>query len=158
LTVSEDLPLKSELEDLFFKTSLDGPHDLHNALLQNLFDLFTANGYEAIREWPVNHVHYFRVWNMPIKKNGFIDLLAYNQIEKIAVEFDTGNELKQRSIEKLLESGADFAIGIVGARCISPKLQTNIRRVMKATEYIRPVDKRLWIVLLGKKIFEEISL
>lgn len=146
-----------DLKELCFSIPLCSQTDLHSSLLDGLMDLFASRGYIVEREWYVNHTHYYKTWMMPLKKNGFIDLYAFNGHWKVAIEFDTGNTLKRRSIEKLLESGADVVIGIAGARCATPILQNNIRKVMNAIEYTRPITKRFWIILLGKKVAEEIG-
>jgi hypothetical protein len=150
-------PLIEDLKEVCFNVPLHDQTYLHSTLLDGLMDLFISRGFLVERERFVSHSHYYRTWMMPLKKKGFIDLYAFNDHWKVAIEFDTGNILKCRSIEKLLESGADIAIGIAGARCAAPVLQSNIRKVMKASEYAGPIKNKFWIILLGKRVAEEIG-
>lgn len=63
-------------------------------------------------------------------KNGFIDLVAESNQIKIAIELDSGNHLKYKSIEKLLKTNFDILIGIVKGNSGSPELiQENIDRI-----------------------------
>ena len=48
-----------------------------------------------------------------VRQRGFIDILASLEEEKVAIEFDNGNNLKLKSISKLLQSDANIRIGVV---------------------------------------------
>jgi len=92
---------------------------------------------------------------MPLTRHGFIDLVATDGCGKIAVEFDTGNVLKLRSIEKLLDCDAQLVIGIAGTRCAAPRLQMNIKRIAAASDYTKRENKEMWIILLAKKVAQK---
>lgn len=146
-----------EIKDLCFSVPLRN-QDLHSALLERLADFFIYKGFIAEREWQVGFTHYHKTWNMALERKGFIDLVATDGQRKIAVEFDTGNTLKRRSIEKLLDCDAGVVIGIAGTGCSAPKLRENIKKVYDASSYTKHENKVMWIVLLGKKVAEEIIL
>jgi hypothetical protein len=149
--------LIEEICELCFNVSLES-RGLHWQLLDDLTILFLNKGYSVERECPVSHFRYNDIWGMPLRASGYIDLFAHKGCLRVAIEFDTLNALRRISIEKLLASGADIAIGIAGAKCSSPVLHKHIFSVRRAREYSKGSGQRLWIILLGKKSAEEIKL
>lgn len=73
-------------------------------------------------------------------RRGFIDIFAVLGQEKVAIEFDNGNNLKLKSISKLLQSDANIRIGVVRGNQRVNVWSSNKRRisyVMKRLEILR---------------------
>jgi hypothetical protein len=84
-------------------------------------------------------------------RKGYIDIYAYGKY-KIAIEIDTGHQLKYNSIEKLMESDANIRIGIIGDISHHYLLLNNIYRVKKASDTFNYNQIISFIFVGSKKI------
>jgi len=124
--------LEWELDDLaqLCFSERKSKDNLHSDLLLKLQLFLNKKGYNVIREYPIkfntmrrrDHKKYVRPGYIDIyaerMNKSFIFFTSKNETKsspssKIAIEFDSGNLLKYKSIEKLLQSGARTCLGIV---------------------------------------------
>ncbi|KKN31936.1 hypothetical protein LCGC14_0818850, partial [marine sediment metagenome] len=97
----------------------------HEFIQQELYEFLRDNGYDTYFEYYQEYYHKFRGTRQQGKtrliENGRVDIYAIKDIEAIAIEFDSGATLKWKSIEKLLQSNAQYCFGIVsGAKSDNP--------------------------------------
>ncbi len=126
---------------------LKSKDNLHSNLLSKLQLFLIGEGYHVMREYPIDFNTIRRRTRKEFVKLGYIDIYAEkrnrsllnytsskelnnNSPLNIAIEFDSGNLLKYKSIEKLLQSGADTCLGIVRGKSKATDLTSlNIERI-----------------------------
>lgn len=86
-----------------------------------------------------------------IRKRGFIDLFAISDEDKVAIEFDNGNNLKLKSISKLLQSDANIRIGVVRGNQRYNVWWSNKRRIAHIMRRLRILNKPIFLIINSQK-------
>jgi len=133
----EEKSLIDEIRSFCSHIDANGPV-IHLTFLQELGSHLSSHGYTLHREYPTNFFSLRRRDNTSHFKRGFIDLLLDKNNLTIGIEFDNGNRLRFRNIEKLLQSHLSISIGIVRT---SSSISENISRIKH--------------VMLEQKLFSE---
>jgi len=115
-----------EIRNLCFSQDIQNRKNLHSLLIDKLVTLFMRNNFRVVVESPVFHDHLTLKTGVVEGKQGYVDLLAIGQNQKIAIEFDSGTSLKFKSIEKLLQCDANILLGIVRGRSTSFNSETTL--------------------------------
>jgi hypothetical protein len=83
-------------------------------------------------------------------------LVAFKNCRKIAIEFDTGNNLKFKGIEKLFQANADLCIGIVRGKCDTVVLNANVDRIEQVRRELGIFKKNIRLIVLAEKMAKKI--
>lgn len=91
-----------------------------------------------------------------ISREGNLDLVAFKNGRKIAIEFDTGVHLEFKSIEKLFQGDADICIGIVKGRLNTlGSLNANFDRIEQVKGELGAFKKKFCLIILDEKIAQK---
>ncbi|PVX23974.1 MAG: hypothetical protein CW691_09280 [Candidatus Bathyarchaeum sp.] len=80
-----------------------------------------------------------------------IDIVAVLGQEKVAIEFDNGNNLKLKSISKLLQSDADIRIGVVRGNKRANVWPSNKRRISYVMRRLEILKKPIYLIINSNK-------
>ncbi len=153
----------------------------HDFVQQKLFGYFIKKGFSVKSEFGIIFRKLSRRKGSSIKsdfRNGYIDIYAEKKGFRIAIEFDSGQSVKWKSLEKLFQSKAQLCIALVSGPTrnleISRKIcyERNLKRAKQVTNEIIDhferkdsfsfsstlKDKRFWIGIVNLGIFEKINL
>ncbi len=86
-----------------------------------------------------------------VERGGYVDLFVFVNQQKIAVEFDGGNNLKLKSISKLLQSEADILIGIVRGNQRYNVWYSNKRRITDVMKRLQILRKPILLIINYQK-------
>ncbi len=78
-----------------------------------------------------------------------MDMVAIKDGRRIAIEFDSGVNLKFKSIEKLFQIDADLCIGIVRGK--SEKLGFCLKKIVNLVEEFDFPGENFWVISLAEK-------
>jgi len=86
-----------------------------------------------------------------VERRGLIDLFVFVNQKKVAIEFDNGNNLKLKSISKLLQSEADVIIGIVRGNQRYNVWYSNKRRITHVMKRLQILRKPILLIINHQK-------
>jgi hypothetical protein len=142
-----------QVKRLCFSVNVENREGLHRDVLDRLKGLFANGGYKVHLEYPIHFESRIRKSGNRVFREGNLDLVAFKNGRKIAIEFDTGIHLKFKSIEKLFQVDADMCIGIIKGRLNSlGSLNANVDRIEKVKKELGIVKKKFWLIILAEKI------
>ena len=128
---------------------------IHKQTLDKIKIYLENNRFKTILECRLCFKSFSQYHKIMEDRVGYIDLVAQNEIEKIAIELDSGMHLKYKSIEKLLQSGYDILIGIIRGDIRDNNLMSeNIERIKKIPN---PNFKKITLIVMANKITSEIT-
>lgn len=142
-----------QIKRVCFSVNAKTREGLHRDLLDKLKALFVNGGYKVHLEYPIRFESRIRKSGDSVSREGNLDLVAFKNRRKIAIEFDTGIHLKFKSIEKLFQVNADLCIGIIRGR--RNTLNANINRIEEVKEELCTVNKNFWLIILSEKIVKK---
>lgn len=125
----EATSLIDEIRSFCSHSDANGPVS-HQTFLQELGAHLSSYGYRPHREYPSSFLSLRRRDNTSRLKRGFIDLLLDKNNLTIGIEYDNGNRLRFRNIEKLLQSHLTISVGIVRTSSSISENVSRIKRVM----------------------------
>lgn len=150
-----------DISSICYKIEAAKRKDLHESLVDALKEYFTSHGYQCIEEYVIPFISTKRGSIGRSKKKRQINLVVKkNESLIFAIEFDTGNTLKYKSIEKLFQSGASILIGVIRGNLkipINVLKQMNVDRLKTVIEEYRqikgttPYYKALYLIILSYK-------
>jgi hypothetical protein len=100
-----------QVKSVCFNANIENREGLHRNVLDGLKALFAKGGYKVHLEYPIHFKSRIRKSGDWISRDGKLDLVAVKNGRRVAIEFDTGAQLKFKSIEKLFQVDADLRIG-----------------------------------------------
>ena len=122
-------------------------------MIDRLKALFVNGEYRVHLEHPIRFDSRVRKSGDRISREGNLDLVAFKNRRKIAIELDTGIHLKFKSIEKLLQVNADLCIGIIKGRLNSlGSLNSNVDRIEQVKRELGIFKKNFHLIILAEKI------
>ncbi|MCP4607407.1 MAG: hypothetical protein GY845_01650 [Planctomycetes bacterium] len=122
-------------------------------MLNRLKALFVNGGYKVHLEYPIHFESRIRKSGDKVTREGNLDLAAFKNGRKIAIEFYTGVHLKFKSIEKLIQVDADMCIGIIKGRLNNlGSLNANVERIEQVKGELGAFKKNFWLIILSEKI------
>ncbi|MHC4535754.1 MAG: hypothetical protein ACYS6K_17530 [Planctomycetota bacterium] len=142
-----------QVKRVCFSTDVENREGLHRDVLNRLKALFVNGGYKVHLEYPIHFESRIRKSGDRISRDGNLDLVAFKNGRKIAVEFDTGVHLKFKSIEKLFQVDADMCIGIIKGRLDTlGSLNANVGRIEQVKGELEAFKKDIRLIILAEKI------
>ena len=139
-----------------FSVNIENREGLHRDLLDRLKALFVNGGYKVHLEYPIHFESRIRKSGDKVSRDGNLDLFAFKNGRKIAIEFDTGVHLKFKSIEKLFQVDADMCIGIIKGRLNTlGSLNANVGRIEQVKKEVGAFKKNFRLIILAEKIAKE---
>ncbi len=141
----------NSITDVCFIENIDVDRKvLHKSLLSHLESLLLRKGFDVHLEEPI-FFNYLRIRDGSIySKKGFIDLMAIKDKTILGIEFDSGNSLKNKSVEKLLQSTCNICIGIVRGNLIYTD-EHNTLRIRENISKGQFSNKMFWLINLSQK-------
>ena len=149
-----DMAVIDEIKGMCFGVNIKSRDGLHRDVLSKLKSMFVKGGYKVRLEYPICFNSRIRKSGDCISRSGNLDLVAVKKGQKVAIEFDTGVNLKFKSIEKLFQAEADLCVAIV--RGNSDTLDCSIERVEQLKEEYGFLDGNLWVIILSEKIVRKV--
>ncbi len=102
----------------------------HEFIQQELYKFLREESFDTYFEYEIEYHHIYRTTKkageVRLIKNGRIDLYAEKNNIGIAIEFDSGATIKWKSLEKLLQSNAQYCFGIVSGPKTNDKLKLDM--------------------------------
>ena len=142
-----------QVKRVCFSVNVENREGLHRDVLDRLKALFVDGGYKVHLEYPIHFESRIRKSGDKVSRDGKLDLVAFKNGRKIAIEFDTGVHLKFKSIEKLFQVDADVCIGIIKGRLNNlGSLNANIGRIEQVKGELRVFKKKFWLIILTEKV------
>ena len=142
-----------QVKRVCFSVNVENREGLHCDVLNRLKALFVNGGYKVHLEYPVHFESRIRKSGDKVSRDGNLDLVAFKNGRKIAIEFDTGVHLKFKSIEKLFQVDADMCIGIIKGRLNTlGSLNANVERIEQVRGEIGAFKKNFWLIILTEKV------
>jgi len=144
-------------------------------------NIFREKGFSTIPEYQVFYRYRYRgeknLGKIELSRVGKIDVYAKKQNLHIATEFDSGRRIKWKSLEKLLESDAQYCFALVwgGTRLSYPieqTIQDNLNRMKNVlveiisyydgnrafNELYKLISKELWLGIGKSGFFKKINI
>ena len=145
-----------QVKRVCFSVNVENREGLHRDVLDRLKALFANGGYKVHLEYPIQFESRIRKNGDKVSRDGKLDLVAFKNGRKIAIEFDTGVHLKFKSIEKLFQVDADMCIGIIKGRFNSlGSLNANVDRIEQVKRELGAFKKNFRLIILAEKISKE---
>ena len=145
-----------QVQHVCFSVNVEDREGLHRDLLYRLKTLFANGGYKVHLEYPIHFESRIRKSGDKVSRDGNLDLVAFKNGRKIAIEFDTGVHLKFKSIEKLFQVDADMCIGIIKGRLNNlGSINANIDRIEQVKGELGAFKKKFRLIILGEKITQK---
>jgi hypothetical protein len=142
-----------QVKDVCFSVNVENREGLHSEVLDRLKALFVDGGYKVHLEYPIHFESRIRKGGDKISRDGNLDLVAFKNGRKIAIEFDTGIHLKFKSIEKLFQVDADMCIGIIKGRLDTfVSLNAIVERIEQVKVELGVVKKNFRIIILAEQV------
>jgi len=142
-----------QVKRVCFSVNVENREGLHCDVLNRLKALFVNGGYKVHLEYPIHFESRIRKSGGKVFRDGNLDLVAFKNGRKIAIEFDTGVHLKFKSIEKLFQVDADMCIGIIKGRLNTlGSLNANVERIEQVRGEIGAFKKNFWLIILTEKV------
>ena len=142
-----------QVKRVCFSANVENREGLHRDVLVRLKALFANGGYKVHLEYPIQFESRIRKSGDRISRDGKLDLVAFKNGRKIAIEFDTGVHLKFKSIEKLFQVDADMCIGIIKGRLNNlGSLNANVNRIEQVKGELGVIKKNFRLIILAEKI------
>jgi len=136
-----------------FRINVENREGLHRDVLDRLKALFVNGGYKVHLEYPFHFESRIRKSGDKVSRDGNLDLVAFKNGKKIAIEFDTGIHLRFKSIEKLFQVDADMCIGIIKGRLNSlGSLNANVERIEQVKVELGAFKKNFRLIILAEKV------
>ncbi len=136
-----------------FGVNIENREGLHRDVLDRLKALFVNGGYKVHLEYPIHFESRIRKSGDRIFRDGNLDLVAFKNGRKIAIEFDTGVHLKFKSIEKLFQVDANMCIGIIKGRLDTlGSLNANVERIERVKGELATFKKDFRLIILAEKV------
>jgi hypothetical protein len=147
------MSLINEIRSFCSHFNVNGPLS-HLKFLHELGAHLSSYGYRPHREYPSNFASLRRRDNTSHLKRGFIDLLLDKNNLTVGIEFDNGNRLRFRNIEKLLQSHLTISVGIVRTSSSFSENISRTKRVM-AEQKLFP---EFWLLSIQEGKCERVEL
>jgi len=155
-----------DIQTLIFECDIYSDRsEIHKKIQYYLLGYFYDKVFKVIPEYRMSYRTLGRVKRLQGQakesKTGYIDVFIQKNNLKIAVEFDSGRRIKWKSLEKLLESDAQYCFELVwgGIRLSYPieqTIQDNLSRIKNVlVEIISYYDKIKAFNELNKLISKE---
>ena len=145
-----------QVKRVCFSVNVANREGLHRDVLDRLKALFANGGYKVHLEYPIHFESRIRKSGDKVSRDGNLDLVAFKNGRKIAIEFDTGVHLKFKSIEKLFQVDADMCIGIIKGRLNNlGSINANIDRIEQVKGELGAFKKKFRLIILGEKITQK---
>jgi len=142
-----------QVKRVCFGVDIKSREGLHRKVMSELEKLFIKGGYIVCREYPIRFDSIARKSRERISRNGYVDMAAIKDGRRIAIEFDSGVNLKFKSIEKLFQIVADLRIGIFRGR--SESLDFSVERIKESAKDFNLANKDFWLIsLFENKIYK----
>lgn len=138
----------------FFKR--DQSVEFHNSFIKNLKRFLEIEGFKTKLEHKLNFNYYSKKRNSYIMRSGKIDLCAFKMNLSLALEFDSHSTLKNKSIEKLIESNCDICIGIAIGITNQNTSKEYYSKILKNLLINDNFSKSFWLLILSEKSIEKI--
>lgn len=149
----EDMTVVEQVKRVCFSVNVANREGLHRDVLDRLKTLLINGGYKVHLEYPIHFESKIRKSGDRISREGNLDLVAFKNGLKIAIEFDTGVHLKFKSIEKLFQVDADVCFGIIKGRSNTlGSLNSNIDRIEQVKGELGAFKKNFLLIILDEKI------
>ena len=137
------------LKDVCFNFDINqNRKELHKGLIQEISKRLFNKDFEITLEYPLIFNSLIIRDQRKMIKQGYIDLFAKNKSNTIAIEFDSGQHLKYKSIEKLLQCNSNKVIGIVRGKEGIDCERDNINRIK---DELNSSEKEFWLIILYNK-------
>jgi len=141
-----------QVKRVCFSVNVENREGLHRDVLDRLKTLFVTGGYKVRLEYPIHFESRIRKSGDKVSRDGNLDLVAFKNGRKIAIEFDTGVHLKFKSIEKLFQVDADMCIGIIKGRLDSlGSLNANVERIEQVRGELGAFKRNFRLIILTEK-------
>jgi len=122
----------------------------HEEFQGDLTDFLRENGCQVINEYELVFDNVKENGDI-VQRRDFIDFLVFLNQKKIAIEFDNGNNLKLKSISKLLQSEADVIIGIVRGNQRYNVWYSNKRRMIRVMKSLQILRRPILLIINSQK-------
>ena len=86
-----------------------------------------------------------------VVRRGLIDVFAVLEQDKVAIEFDNGNNIKLKSVSKLLQSDANIRIGVVRGNQRVNVWSSNKRRISYVMRRLEILRKPIYLIIISHK-------
>jgi len=121
---------------------------IHSNVICHLKAELKAHGFETRTE-VIKPYNTLRPDGRVVRVPGMIDLMAKLSNRKIAIEYDNGNSLKYKSIEKMFSTGFPIQIGIVRGNLSGRSvINQNIERIESRIKKFGRPFREFWLVIL----------
>ncbi len=141
------------LKELLFTQEFKTRKDIHFPLIDQIEKLLRKQGFLMIKEKPINFMTKRVKDSQELIRSGFMDLYGKKEGVRIAIELDSGEHLKFKSIEKLLQSNANICIGIIyGNKNKKQLVNENVKRILSRMHFLNNTEKEFWIFMISERI------
>jgi len=144
------LSLELLINHQLFAMPLNTPK-LHSQLIDVITTYLQALDFEVQKE---HIVHYQTVSknNVIWPTCGVLDLLITGKKRKVAIEFDKGNHIRYKSVEKLFKSDCPIQIAIArGNLSGRSTFDANLERIESRIRRFGRPFKEFWLVILSER-------
>jgi len=122
----------------------------HELFQSDLTNFLQKNGCKVIVEYELIFDN-VKANGEIVERRGYIDFFVFFKQKKIAIEFDKGNNLKLKSISKLLQAEADIRIGIVRGNQRYNVWFSNKRRITYIMKRLQILRKPILLIINSQK-------
>ncbi len=129
----------------------------HDLLINNLSRSLQRQGYSTQIETPIFYQRRKKGKEEGELRNGLIDLVAQKDRDTIALEFDNGLSIKQRSIAELLHCPAQLCVGMVRGGKEAWRMRSEERIKEAMAEEIPGMEKTIWLITLSESEIDRID-
>jgi hypothetical protein len=138
-----------KIKEVCFSVNAEDRQGLHKDVIDNLKNVLINEGYNVHLEYPIHFKSRIRKSGDKVIRDGNLDLVAFKDRDKIAIEFDNSVFLKFKSIEKLLQVAANVCIGVVRGKANT--LEGSIKRIEQVKEEYVFLEKNFWLIILKER-------
>lgn len=144
-----------KIKAVCFSVNVEGRRGLHKDVIDKLKSVLMNEGYKVYLEYPIHFQYRIRKSGDKVIRDGYLDLVAVKDRDKIAVEFDNSVFLRFKSIEKLLQVDANVCIGVVRGKAST--LEGSIKRIEQVKEEYVFLEKKFWLIILTERIAHKVG-
>jgi len=131
--------------------------EFHERTITLIKDYLESIGFTCTREKPLIFDH--TIWHgegAEEKRGGRLDLFAQDKDRKIAIEVDTGASLKNKSTEKLFQSGCDILIGIARGRAQWDNQRLLEKNLKRMREISAASHGTIFLILARNRVYSRV--
>ena len=139
-----------KIKEVCFSVNVEERKGLHKEVINKLKNVLINEGYKVHLEYPIHFKSRIRKSGDKVIRDGYLDLVAVKDRDKIAVEFDNSVFLKFKSIEKLLQVDANVCIGVVRGKANT--LDGSIKRIEQVKGEYAFLEKNFWLIIMMDKL------